>query len=254
MEAVNFSLKGKVALVTGASRGIGEAISLALAEYGAHVVLVSRKIEGLNKVAEKIRANNGKATPIACHTGNLDQINVLFEELKNKFGKLDILINNAATNPYFGDMLGADKGIWDKTNDVNLKGPFFMIQHAAKVMIEAGGGSIVNIASVNGVRPAPLQGIYSITKAGLIAMTKAYAKELADKNIRVNALLPGLTETKFSAALIQNEMIYKYALSQIPMGRHAQPSEMAGAVLYLVSDAASFTTGACIPCDGGMLI
>jgi NAD(P)-dependent dehydrogenase (short-subunit alcohol dehydrogenase family) len=254
MTMVNFSLNGKIALVTGASRGIGEAIAITLAEYGAHVILVSRKIDGLNTVAEKIKALGGKATSIVCHTGNMGQIKALFDEIKSKFGRLDILINNAATNPYFGEMLGADEGIWDKTNDVNLKGPFFMIQYAAKLMMESGGGSVVNVASVNGVRPAPFQGIYSITKAGLISMTKAYAKELATKNIRVNALLPGLTETKFAAALLENEMIYNYALQQIPMGRHGQPSEMAGAVLYLVSDAASFTTGACIPCDGGNLV
>ncbi|MEA3224141.1 MAG: SDR family NAD(P)-dependent oxidoreductase, partial [Thermodesulfobacteriota bacterium] len=140
MAMVDFSLEGKLALVTGASRGIGEAIATTLAEYGAHVILVSRKIEGLNKVAEKIKANNGKAIPVACHTGKLEQINALFEEIKDRFGRLDILINNAATNPYFGDMIGADEGIWDKTLDVNLKGPFFIIQHAAKIMIEGGGG------------------------------------------------------------------------------------------------------------------
>ena len=254
MGRVNFSLDGKIALITGASRGIGEAIASTLAEYGAHVILTSRKQESLDKVAGKIKNSGGRAIPIACHVGKLDQIESLFNEIRERFGRLDILINNAATNPYFGDMLGADEGIWDKTNEVNLKGPFFMIQHAAKLMIETGGGSIVNVASINGIRPAPLQGIYSITKAGLIMLTKAYALELADKNIRVNALLPGLTETKFAAALFQNKDIYNIALSRIPMKRHAEPLEMAGAVLYLVSDAASYTTGTCIICDGGSLI
>ena len=167
---------------------------------------------------------------------------------------MDILINNAATNPYFGDMLDADERAWDKTNEVNLKGPFFITQHAARLMEVSRGGAIVNVASINGVRPIPMQGIYSITKAGLISMTKAFAKELAVKNIRVNALLPGLTQTHFSEALIKNESIYKTAIRQIPLGRHAQPSEMAGAVLYLVSDAASYTTGTCIVCDGGKLV
>jgi len=250
---VDFSLKGKVALITGASRGIGEAIAYALAQYGAQCILVSRKIEGLQAVADKIRAEGGKAEAIACHVGDLKQIEALFKEVQERFGRLDILINNAATNPYFGDMLGADEGVWDKTNDVNLKGPFFMIQHAARLMMESGGGSIVNVSSMNGVRPAPLQGIYSITKAGLISMTKAFAKELAAKNIRVNAVLPGLTETKFSKAIIENELVYDYAIRMIPMGRHAQPSEIAGAVLYLVSDAASYTTGTCIAVDGGAL-
>ena len=250
---LDFSLKDKVALITGASRGIGEAIAYALAQYGAQCILVSRKIEGLNAVADKIRAEGGKAEAIACHVGDLKQIEALFKEVQERFGRLDILINNAATNPYFGDMLGADEGVWDKTNDVNLKGPFFMIQHAVRLMMESGGGSIVNVSSMNGVRPAPLQGIYSITKAGLISMTKAFAKELAAKNIRVNAVLPGLTETKFSKAIIENELVYDYAIRMIPMGRHAQPSEIAGAVLYLVSDAASYTTGTCIAVDGGAL-
>ncbi len=254
MGMVNFSLDGKIALVTGASRGIGEAIAITLAEYGAHVVLTSRKQDALDKVAKKIKDTGGMATAIACHVGKMDQIENLFKQIKQRFGRVDILINNAATNPYFGDMLGADEGIWDKTNEVNLKGPFFMIQYAAKLMIETGGGSIVNVASINGIRPAPLQGIYSITKAALIMLTKAYAMELADKNIRVNALLPGLTETKFSSALFQNKDIYNIALSRIPMKRHAEPPEMAGAVLYLVSDAASYTTGTCIICDGGALI
>ena len=250
---VDFSLKDKIALITGASRGIGEAIAMTLSEYGALCILVSRKIEALEQVREKIEHKGGQAEVLACHTGNLNQINDLFAKIDGRHGRLDILINNAATNPYFGDMVKADEKAWDKTNEVNLKGPFFMIQHAARLMENAGSGAIVNVASINGVRPVPLQGIYSITKAGLIAMTKAFAKELAPKNIRVNALLPGLTETHFSEALIQNEQIYNFAVQQIPMGRHAQPVEMAGAVLYLVSEAASFTTGMCLICDGGML-
>jgi len=250
---VNFSLANKIALITGASRGIGEAIAITLAEYGAHCILVSRKIEGLQAVKKKIEQNGGQADAIAGHTGDLEQISQLFEQIKNKYGHLDILINNAATNPHFGEMMDAGEAVWDKTNEVNLKGPFFITQHAARLMGKSGGGAIVNVASINGLRPVPMQGIYSITKAALISMTKAFAKELASKNIRVNALLPGLTETHFSEALIKNESIYKYALQHIPMHRHAQPSEMAGAVLYLVSDAASFTTGTCVICDGGAL-
>jgi len=251
---VDFSLKGKLALITGASRGIGEAIAITLAEYGATCILVSRKIDALNDVVAKITASGGKAEAIACHVGQMESIKALYEAVRKRYGKLHILINNAGTNPYFGDMINADEGVWDKTNDVNLKGTFFMIVHGAPLMIESGGGSIVNVSSINGVRPAPFQGIYSITKAGLISMTKGFARELAPSHIRVNALLPGLTETKFSSALFDNEMIYNVALSMIPMGRHAQPGEMAGAVLYLVSDASSFTTGTCIACDGGFLV
>ncbi len=250
---VDFSLKDKIALITGASRGIGEAVAKTLAAYGARCILVSRKVEGLEQVKEKIEQKGGQAEVFACNTGNLGQIGELFAEIDRSHGRLNILVNNAATNPYFGDMVKADEKAWDKTNAVNLKGPFFMTQQAARLMENAGGGAIVNVASINGVRPVPLQGIYSITKAGLIAMTKAFAKELGPKNIRVNALLPGLTETHFSEALIKNDQIYSFAVQQIPLGRHAQPEEMAGAVLYLVSEAASFTTGMCLICDGGML-
>ncbi|MFP4474909.1 MAG: SDR family oxidoreductase [Desulfatibacillaceae bacterium] len=250
---VDFSLEGKVALISGASRGIGEAITLTLARYGAYCILVSRKQESVAAVLEKVEAQGGQGEAVACHVGHLDQVRGLFEHVKDKHGKLDILINNAATNPYFGDVLGVDEGVWDKTNDVNLKGPFFMAQQAAKLMAEQGKGSIVNVSSVNGVKPAFFQGVYSITKAGLIALTQAFAKELAPKGIRVNALLPGLTDTKFAKALMDNKAIYDTAVSTIPMGRHATPDEMAGAVLYLVSDAASYTTGTCIVVDGGML-
>jgi NAD(P)-dependent dehydrogenase (short-subunit alcohol dehydrogenase family) len=252
MEKVDFSLKGKIALVTGSSRGIGEAIAITLSDYGAHCLLVSRKAEGLKKVAEKIASRGGKADVLPCHVGDLQQIDGLFQQIKERYGKLHILINNAVTNPYFGEMLDADEGAWNKTFDVNLKGPFFMIQHAAKLMMESGGGAIVNTSSINGIKPAPFQGIYSITKAGIICMTKAFAKELATKNIRVNALLPGLVETNFAKALFQKE-IYDYIIKMIPMARHAQPREMAGAVLYLVSDAAPYTTGAILVVDGGAL-
>lgn len=250
---VDFSLNNKIALITGASRGIGEAISLTLAEYGARCILVSRKLDGLQAVKNNIEQKGGQADAMACHTGHLNQITDLFKNVKNTYGRLDILVNNAATNPHFGNMLDADEGVWDKTNEVNLKGPFFITQHAVRLMDVSKGGAIVNVASINGVQPVPMQGIYSITKAALITMTKAFAKELAVKNIRVNALIPGLTETRFSEVLIKTESIYKTAIEQIPLGRHAQPSEMVGAVLYLVSDAASYTTGTCIVCDGGWL-
>ena len=250
---INFSLQGKIALITGASRGIGKAIAMTLSDHGSHCILVSRKLEGLREVAGKIEENGAKAIAIACHMGYLNQIESLFKTVRKQFGRLDILVNNAGTNPYFGEMLGADEAAWDKTHDVNLKGPFFMIQHAARLMVKAGGGAIVNVSSVSGMRTGLMQGIYSITKAGLIAMTKAYARELADKNIRVNALLPGLTKTRFSRALIENKEIYDQAIKRIPMGRYAEPEEMAGAVLYLLSDAASYTTGMCLTCDGGLL-
>jgi len=248
-----FSLEGKIALITGASRGIGEAIALCFAERGAECILASRKAEALEGVVKKIEAAEGKAVARAANMGDLTQIADLFAFIKDTYGKLDILVNNAATNPFFGNMAEAPEWAWDKTLAVNLKGPFFATQEAARLMEAAGGGAIVNVASINGVRPAPLQGIYSITKAGLISMTKGFARELAAKKIRVNALLPGLTKTDFSKALFEMDEIRKHVIAEIPLQRHAEPHEMAGAVLYLVSDAASFTTGICLTCDGGYL-
>jgi NAD(P)-dependent dehydrogenase (short-subunit alcohol dehydrogenase family) len=253
MSKLELNFQGKTALVTGASRGIGEAIARALAANGAEVILTSRKPEDLKQVADDITKAGGKATVLACHIGEMAQINQLFAEIKKKFDSLDILINNAGTNPFFGDVLAVDERAWDKTFNVNLKGLFFVSQFAAKMMKATGGGAIVNVASVNAVRPAPFQGIYSITKAGIIALTLSFAKELASFNIRVNAILPGLTDTKFASALTQSPEIMKVVLPTIPMGRIARPEEMAGAVLYLASDAASYTTGACINVDGGML-
>jgi NAD(P)-dependent dehydrogenase (short-subunit alcohol dehydrogenase family) len=253
MEKVNFNLDGKIALITGASRGIGEAIAMTLADHGAHCILVSRKIDALKEVADKIGSRGGKAEVMDCHMGDLAQIEKLIDRIKKRYGKLNILVNNAATNPYLGEMLGADEGVWDKTFDVNLKGPFFLIKNSARLISESGGGAVVNVSSINGVKPAYMQGIYSITKAGLIMMTQAFAKELAHLKVRVNVLLPGLVETNFSKAIIANDAIYDQAIKMIPMGRHAQPDEISGAVLYLVSDAASFTTGASFVVDGGAL-
>ena len=251
---INFDLTGKIAIVSGASRGIGESIAVTLADYGAEVILVSRKIDDLKTVEEKIKSNGGKAFSIAANIGKIEDITSLFKQVADKYGKLDILVNNAATNPYFGDVLNADEGVWDKTVDVNLKGYFFMSQYGAKMMIDNGGGSIINVSSINGVKPALFQGIYSITKAGVISMTKSFAKELASKKVRVNALLPGLVATKFSSVMINNkDLMENLILPQIPMHRASQPDEMAGAVLYLASDASSFTTGATIVVDGGAL-
>lgn len=249
-----FDLQGKVALVTGASRGIGEAIARLLAQQGAHVIVSSRKLDGCEAVAASIREAGHQATALACHVGEMAHIIETFEHIKNTFGRLDILVNNAAANPYFGHILDTDLAAYQKTVDVNVRGYFFMSVEAGKLMREQGGGVILNTASVNGVSPGDMQGIYSITKAAVISMTKAFAKECGALNIRVNALLPGLTDTKFASALTGNERILKSALSQIPLGRVAQPEEMAGAVLYLVSDASSYTTGATLVVDGGLLV
>lgn len=249
----SFRLDGKTALITGASRGIGEAIALKLSENGAHCILCSRKEEGLKNVLDKIEKNGGSAEFISCHMGKMDEIDSMVKAIDEKHGKLDILVCNAATNPHFGEMVTADEMIWDKIMEVNVKGPFFLIKKSVPLMEKSGKGSIINVSSVNGISPAFFQGVYSISKAALISMTKAYAKELAPKKIRVNGLLPGLTDTKFASALIKNDDIREMVLQTIPMGRYADPSEMSGTVLYLASEESSFTTGALIVCDGGMI-
>lgn len=249
-----FDLTDKVALVTGASRGIGEAIACLLAEQGAQVIVSSRKIDGCETVAASIRDAGGRAEAFACHVGEMAQIEAIMAHIQANYGRLDILVNNAAANPYFGHILDTPVSAFDKTVDVNLRGYFYMTVAGAQLMKAQGSGAIVNTASVNGISPGNLQGIYSISKAAVISMTKSFAQECAEFGIRVNALLPGLTKTRFAGALFDNPSIYKAAMAQIPMRRHAEPDEMAGTVLYLVSDAASYVTGECVVVDGGLTI
>ena len=249
-----FDLSGKTALITGASRGIGKAIAELLAQHGAHVIISSRKVEGCAAVVEEITAAGGSAEAMACHIGDLEQIENAIAQIRERHGKLDILVNNAAINPYFGHILDTPPDAFQKTIDVNMRGYFYMSVEAGKLMRETGGGAIVNTASINALKPPPMQAIYSITKAAVVNMTRAFAKECARFNIRCNALLPGLTKTEFAGALFEDEKFYNHAIAQIPMRRHAEPGEMAGAVLYLVSDAASFTTGEILVVDGGMTV
>jgi NAD(P)-dependent dehydrogenase (short-subunit alcohol dehydrogenase family) len=248
-----FDLDGKIAFVSGASRGIGAAIAQLLAQQGAHVIVSSRKIEGCQAVADAINAAGGKATAVACHIGEMQQIQEVFAFIRDNFGRLDILVNNAATNPQFGNVLDTDLTAFQKTVDVNIRGYYFMSIEGGKLMKANGGGSIINVASVNGVTPGEMQGVYSVTKAAVISMTKVFAKECAQFGIRCNALLPGLTDTKFASALTGNDAILKMALQRIPLKRVADPSEMAGAVLYLASSASSYTTGVALNVDGGFL-
>jgi NAD(P)-dependent dehydrogenase (short-subunit alcohol dehydrogenase family) len=248
-----FDLSGRVALVSGASRGIGEEAAKCLAEYGAKLIVSSRKIDDCERVAQDIRDAGGDATAIACNIGDMAQIEQLISRIKTEFGRLDICVNNAATNPYFGHVLDTDLGAFQKTVDVNIRGYFFMSVEAGKIMRDQGKGVIVNTASINAIQPGPMQGIYSITKAAVVNMTKTFAKECGPLGIRCNALLPGLTKTKFAGALFSNDDIYQMAIQQIPLGRHAEPQEMAGTLLYLCSDASSYTNGECIVVDGGLL-
>lgn len=248
-----FDLTGKVALVTGASRGIGEQTARLLAAYGAHVILSSRREESLTQVSDEINSSDCSASVIPCHIGKLESMDQLIKTVKQQHDKIDILVNNAATNPYFGPILNTDMQAFDKTVDVNLKGYFYLTQQIAKLMSRNGGGSIINIASINAKKPAPFQGIYSITKAAVVAMTQAFAKECGKDGVRVNAIMPGITETKFASAITTNPNILKNLLPMIPLGRVAQPEEIAPAILLLASNAGSYITGSCITVDGGYL-
>ena len=248
-----FDLNDRVALVTGSSRGIGAATARLLAGQGATVVLSSRKAEDLEKVRAQIEADGGQAVVMPAHAGSSEDIRRLVADIDARFGRLDILVNNAATNPYFGQISDTDMGMVDKTLQVNVRGYFELSALASKLMKRNGGGAIVNIASINGVKPGWYQGIYSITKGAVINMTKSFAKECAPWKVRVNAVLPGLTETKFASALTQNEDMLQRFLPNIPLGRVAQPDEIAPAILYLVSDAASYVTGTTLTVDGGYL-
>lgn len=249
-----FNLNGRVALVSGASRGIGEEAALLLAEHGAHVIVSSRKPEGCQPVADKIIAAGGKATVMSCHVGNPASIDAIMADIEAQFGQLDILVNNAAANPYFGHILDTPLDALEKTVDVNLRGYFYMSQKAGQLMREKGGGVMVNTASVNGIKPGMMQGIYSVTKGAIINMTLAFAKECAPQGIRVNAVLPGLTDTKFASALTKNDQLMQAVVPNIPLARAAQPNEIAPAILFLASDASSYMTGSCMTVDGGLLV
>lgn len=248
-----FDLRGKTALVSGASRGIGAATAHLLASYGAHVVVSSRKADSCEQVVAAIRAAGGKASASAAHIGEIASIDALYQRLRDSGLTPDILVNNAAANPYFGPMLDMDLAAFDKTVEVNIRGYFYASTKAARAMRERGGGVIVNVASVNGRRAAPGQGVYSMTKAAILSLTEGFAKELAQYKIRVNAVLPGLTDTKFAGALTQNPEILKPLLRAIPLGRMAQADEIAPMIAFLCTPAASYITGASFAVDGGYL-
>jgi NAD(P)-dependent dehydrogenase (short-subunit alcohol dehydrogenase family) len=245
-------LRDKVAIVTGASRGIGAAVAANMAEEGAKVVLVSRKIDGLRGVADEIRGNGGEAMPIACHVGHSDQRQAMLDEALKAYGKVDILVNNAATNPHFGPMLTIDERAWDKTFEVNVKGYFGMIQLVAgHLQQRKAKGSVVNIASVVGQMAAPMQGVYAMTKAAVISMTRTLAMELGAAGIRVNAIAPGLIETKFAQVLVDNASIRKTIVDRTAAGRIGQPQDIAGGAVFLASDESDYLTGDVMVIDGG---
>ena len=255
MNAKNpFDLTGKVAIVTGASRGIGAAIAHAFAQAGAQVILASRKQEPLDAVAAEIRAAGGTATAVAAHTGDDAAVEALVARAVDEYGGVDILVNNAATNPHYGPVLTAEDTHWDKTFDVNVKGYVRMVRACMAPMQARGGGAVINVASIAGLKPETGMGVYAVSKAGVLMLTQVLAVELAPANIRVNAVAPGYVKTRFSSVIWQNPHVYAEVKARIPQGRMAEPDELTGVMLYLASDAASFTTGAVFTVDGGHLL
>ncbi len=246
-----FQLDGKVALITGASKGIGEAMARGLAEFGAKVVVSSRKQEAVDAVAEAFRADGLEAIGIAANMGNIEQAHALVDKTVAAYGGLDIIINNAAANPVFGPIQQTEERAFDKIIDVNLKGPFELCKKAYPVLKERGGGSIINISSIGGLTPESGIGIYSVSKAGIINLTMAMAQDWGADNIRVNAICPGLIKTKFSEALWNNEAILKRFLQHIPLKRAGTADDIAGLAVYLASDAAAYCTGGVYMIDGG---
>lgn len=249
-----FNLAGKVAVVTGGSRGIGSAIAHGLASCGAKVVVSSRKLDGVEPVAQAIRLAGGEAIAVPAHIGSPEDCQKLVDAAVAKFGTVDILINNAAANPAYGPLLETDDAIFDKIFSVNLRGPLVLSKRVQPLMAKAGGGAILNISSIGGLRPEPGLGLYSISKAALLSLTKVLAAEWGPQGIRVNALCPGLVRTKFSAALWQDEKVLARFTKQLPLGRIAEPEEMVGVALFLVSPAGSYATGSTFVCDGGYLL
>jgi dehydrogenase/reductase SDR family protein 4 len=250
---MDFSLKDKNALITGASRGIGRVLAIGLAQAGADVAIASRKLPDLEKTAEEIRKTGRKCIAIPTHVGRIEEINNLVKRVVDEFGKIDILVNNAATNPSMAPAIDVDDRAWDSVMNLNLKGLFFLSQAVARIMKEKGGGKIINIASTAGISPDILP-IYSISKAGVIMATKVMAQQWAQYNIRANAVAPGMTKTGFSQPLWSNPDILKAVTERYPMGRIADPEEMLGAVIYLASDASSYVTGQVLAVDGGSTI
>lgn len=247
-------LEGRIALITGGSRGIGAAIGRAMAAEGAIVVLTSRKQPGLDEARDAILRERPDAVvhARACHVGKGEQREALFAWLDAEVGTADILVNNAGTNPHFGPLITVDEPAWDKTFEVNLKGPFELSRLFAQRLIEAGRpGSIINVASVLGQGASPLQGVYGMTKAALISMTQTLAVEWGGAGIRVNAIAPGLVETRLAGALVANKDIVARFTERTGIQRVAQPGEMAGAVVFLASDEASYITGNVINVDAG---
>jgi dehydrogenase/reductase SDR family protein 4 len=251
MLRMTISLRGKVALVTGGGRGIGKAITKRLAEAGANVVIASRKLENLQQTAKEFASLPGKTVPIACHVGRTEEIERLVQQTEAQVGPVDILVNNSATNIGQGPALHVTDEALLKTVEVNVLSAMRLIRLTVPKMIERGGGSVINIASIAGLRPQPEGLVYSFTKAGLIMMTRVWAIEFGKHNVRVNAIAPGLIQTDFSEYFWKSEEHRKKLEATQPIPRVGQPPEIGGLALFLASEEASFITGQTYSVDGG---
>jgi len=246
-----FELNGKVALITGGSKGIGESIARSLAEFGARVVVSSRKQDAVDTVAQAFRGDGLEATAVAANMGRMEDVEQLIDATIKAYGGIDIIVNNAATNPVYGPIQKTDEGAFDKIMDVNLKGPLLLCKGAYPILKERGGGSIIHISSIGGLTPEKGIGMYSVSKAALINMTKAMAQDWGKDNIRINAICPGLIKTKFSEALWNDDENRERFLNKIPMGRLGETEDLGGLAVYLASDASAYCTGGVYMVDGG---
>ncbi len=250
-----FDLTGKVAIITGASKGIGESIARFYAAYGAKVVISSRKQADLDVLAKEIEAESGaQVLAFAAHAGDLTQLKSLLDKCIEVFCGVDIIVNNAATNPVFGPVLDCDGAAFDKIMSVNVKAPFEFAKMAHESMKSRGGGSVINISSIAGITPDPGLGMYSVSKAAMNMLTKVLAKEWGPDGIRVNSICPGLIKTKFSQALWENEKMLSHFTKRLPIARMGNVEEVASMALYLASDASSYVTGTIMSVDGGTVI
>jgi|JI10StandDraft_1071094.scaffolds.fasta_scaffold248891_2 NAD(P)-dependent dehydrogenase (short-subunit alcohol dehydrogenase family) len=248
-------VEGKVALVTGGSRGIGLAAAKALAEAGARVVIASRKPENLEQARVALEADGVKVDVVASNVGKEGAAAELVKAVVEKCGKLDVLVNNAATNPHFGPIVSADDKVFDKTFETNARGYFSLARETAKHLIDRGApGSLIFISSTQGLIGSPLMGVYGMTKAATISLAQTLAVELGPSGIRSNAVAPGLVETRFAGALTSNDEIMKRYLERTPLRRVGRPEDIAGAILFLASDASAYLTGQTIVVDGGFTI